>query len=60
MELVILLPSVLIALLYIENDYGSKEGTTQEPVEDERDAPAVVIYLIEPFGFGSDNKDLHR
>lgn len=32
-----------------------------EPSEDdERDPPAIVIYIIDPFGFGSDDEDIHR
>ncbi|CAG7730040.1 unnamed protein product [Allacma fusca] len=44
-----------------ESEYSTKEGPPLETVdEDERDPPALVVYLVEPFGFGADNKDLHR
>ena len=33
---------------------------TENVDEDERDPPALVVYLVEPFGFAQDNKDLHR
>ncbi|ODN04072.1 Mediator of RNA polymerase II transcription subunit 13 [Orchesella cincta] len=38
-----------------------KECQAQEnPDDDERDPPALVVYFIEPCGFRSDNDDLHR
>lgn len=29
-------------------------------MDDERDPPALVVYIVEPCGFRSDNEDIHR
>jgi hypothetical protein len=46
---------------FLDLENSARELPTQEPVDDDdRDLPAMVIYLIDPFSFASDNEDLHR
>lgn len=44
-----------------QTDSDVKDTPLPEQSEDEeRDPPAIVIYVIDPFGFSSDNEDIHR